>query len=71
MSGFEKLRISHSRKPLPIGFIDGFVRALRNVNPENSKEVKIKGTPHPLMIYTENDEVYGKIGIWAYPSQMR
>ena len=71
LSGFEKLRISHSRKPLPIGFIDGFVRALRNVNPENSKEVKIKGTPHPLMIYTENDEVYGKIGIWAYPSQMR
>lgn len=71
LTGYKGLWISHGRKMLPFDFIDAFVRVLRNVKPEKCRVVGLKGTPEPLMIYSEKDAVYGKMSVWAYPSQMR
>ena len=63
--------ISHSRKPLDIDFIGEFIRALETIKPENGRPTKIKGTPEPVTIYACESEKYGRMRVWAYPSQVR
>ena len=71
LSDFSELRISHSRKALPIGFIREFIRAFETIKPENGRPSKIKGTPEPVTFYEYESERYGRIRVWAYPSQVR
>ena len=71
LADFSELRISHSRKALPIGFIREFIRAFETIKPENGRPSKIKGTPEPVTFYTYESERCGRIRVWAYPSQVR
>ena len=71
LSCWSKIWISHSKKPLDIDFIGEFIRALETINPENGRPTKIKGTPEPVTIYACESEKYGRIRVWAYPSQVR
>lgn len=68
---YSRLVISHSKKPLDIGFIGEFIRALETINPENGKTSRIKGTPEPVTFYSYESKRYGRIRMWAYPSQVR
>ena len=71
LSCWSKIWISHSKKPLDIDFIGEFIRALETIKPENGRPTKIKGTPEPVTIYACESEKYGRIRVWAYPSQVR
>lgn len=71
LAGYSELAISHSRKPLDIGFIGEFIRAFETIKPENGRPSKIKGTSEPVTFYEYESERYGRIRVWAYPSQVR
>lgn len=71
LTGYSTLWISHSRKPLGFDFIGEFICAFETINPENGRPTKIKGTPEPVTIYACESEKYGRIRVWAYPSQVR
>lgn len=71
LAGYAELVISHSRKPLDIGFIVEFIRAFETIKPENGRPSRIKGTPEPVTFYEYESERYGRIRVWAYPSQVR
>ena len=68
---YREMWISHSRKPLEIGFIEGFVAALRDVNPENCKKIKLKGAEEPILVHVGKYGGAGKITVWAFPGQVR
>ena len=71
LAGYSTLWISHSRKPLDIDFIGEFIRTFKTIKPENGRPSKVKGTPELVTFYECASEKYGRIRVWAYPSQVR
>lgn len=72
LGGYEKIRISHHAEPLDMGYIDAFIKNLRSLTEKDGKPSFIKGgTPEPVYIYKRQDEKYGDMAVWAYPSQVR
>ena len=72
LDGYERIWISHHRHPLPIEWIGAFATALKAAVPERSKPLDIVGgLPETVHIFKYDDEKFGAIRIFAYPSQMR
>ena len=65
LDGYERIWISHHRHPLPIEWIGAFAAAL------NAAVDIVGGLPETVHIFKYDDEKFGAIRIFAYPSQMR
>ena len=71
LDGCKRLWISHSVKPLDIGYIEAFIETLLDVKPEEGKPVGIEGTGEKVCIFKRYTRTFGDIGIWAFRSQVR
>ena len=69
-AGIEKLWLSHQTKPLSPLFIEAFVETLSTVTPDDGKPIPIRGTSEEVKIYSKTFPEFGKIGIWAFPTQL-
>lgn len=71
LSSCREMRISHSKEPLSLGFVDAIIKTLREANPAQAEPLKLKGTPEPLCVFSRTDDEFGTLKLFAYPSQFR